>query len=257
MREYSLYSDGKANFVARLTSVLLWSVLFVLCAVVIFYYITKKLLFSMIIALVLCLYSGMFLRATLIKKYSALLTSSKAKYYTKKKLENLSRITPEELSALFESIATKSLTGDRLCSNGVIFFGGIPLIQMLSFTDEAISTDKLDRFVERGYSKLAVVCNSDKMEEILNTYSSKIVLCITENELFELLGNTEISPPIPQKPDIKAVLNRNTAKSWLRLGGVLTLCAVFSGKLSLFGGMGLVFMLLSVAINVYCTVKAR
>ena len=257
MKEYSLYSDGKATFVARLTSVLLWSVLFVLCMVAIFYYVTEKLLFSVMIALILSLYLCIFVRTLLIKRYSALLTSLKEKYYTKKKLEIIKSITPYENSSLIEKIASKSLIGDRFCSNGIIYFGGIPLIQTLSFTDESFVPDKVDRFIKLGYKKLAVVCNSDKKDELLNKYSSKIVLCITENEIYESLGNMEISPPIPQKADIKAVLNRNTAKSWLKLGGILTLCGVVSGKLNLFGGMGLVFMLLSVAINVYCTVKAH
>lgn len=221
------------------------------------YHITKKLLFSVLITIVLSLYAGVFVRSVLIKKYSELLVLAKDKYCTKKKSEILSDLTSDRRSSLIETLVSSSLPGDKVCSNGVTYFGGIPLIQMLSFGDDAFSTDELDRFIELGYSKLAIVCNSNKKDEILKKYDYKIVLCITENELFGLLGNVEILPPLPEKPDIKAVLNRNTAKSWLRLGGVLIVCSVISGKLSLFGGMGLVFIMLSVATNVYCLVKAR
>ena len=257
MREYSLYSNGKTTFIARLTSVLLLSVLFVLCIILILYSFTQKILFSAMISSVIFSYCAVFIRISLIKKYSALLLSSKREYYTKKKLEVISKLSNNALDHLIEKVALQHLNGEKLHSNGILYLGGVPIINLLELEGSVCDTKKLDNFIELGYCKLAVVCASDKVSEFEKKYTDKITLFITESQLFDLMPNIEILPPQKEKTDIKAVLNRKTAKLWLKIAWIVTILGVVSGKIGLFGGIGLVFVLLSVATNVYCIIKAR
>ena len=208
MREYSLYSNRKTTFIARLTSVLLLSVLFVLCVILVIYSFTQKFLFSAIISAVIVLYGVVFIRISLIKKYSALLSSSKREYYIKKKIESLSKLSNNELDHLIEKAVRQHLHGEKISSNGCLFWGGVPIINLLQLEDGVCDTKKLDNFIEFGYRKLAVVCASDIVSDFKEKYTDKIVLFITETELFNLLPNAEILPPQKEKPDIKAVLNK-------------------------------------------------